>query len=100
MHICMSMRLGLFLRIKYLILTTSLHYAWIYYTLDGSSVLYVIIIAGVEQKYQVETGLDVDTKIVCDAADSDIFAKNRGKGCKMHSRLEHIMVYLISPQVK
>ena len=39
-------------------------------TLDGSSVLCVIIIAGVKQKYEVEIGLDMDTKIVGDLTDS------------------------------
>ena len=48
--------------------------------LDGSPVLCVIIIAGVKQLYEVETGLDMDATIVGDSNDSDFFEKNRGKG--------------------
>ena len=37
----------------------------------GSPVLCVIIIAGMKQTYEVETGLDMNTKIVVDPTDSD-----------------------------
>ena len=48
--------------------------------LDGSPVLCVIIIAGVKQMYEVETGLDMDAAIAGNENDSDFFEKNRGKG--------------------
>ena len=48
--------------------------------LDGSPVLCMVIIAGVQQKYEVETGLDIKAKIVGDPTDKYFFQKNRGKG--------------------
>ena len=48
--------------------------------LDGSPVLCMVIIAGVQQKYEVETGLDIEAEMVGDPTDKDFFERNRGKG--------------------
>ncbi len=42
--------------------------------------MYGHYIAGVQQKYEVETGLDIEAKIVGDVNNKDFFQKNRGKG--------------------
>ena len=47
--------------------------------LDGSPVLCMVIIAGVQQKYEVETGLDIEAEMVGHPSDKDFFQKNRGK---------------------
>ena len=44
-------------------------------TLDSSSVLCMVIIAVVQQKFEVETGLDIEAKMVDDPTDKDFFEK-------------------------
>ena len=48
--------------------------------LTGEPVLCVVIIAGVIEAYEVETGIDIDAPVTGDPSDKDYFANNTGKG--------------------
>ena len=45
-------------------------------SLSGGAVLCVVIIAGVNQAYKVEAGIDLDAPIIGDPNDDDYFEKN------------------------
>ena len=47
-------------------------------SLSDEPVLCVVIIAGINQAYEVEVGIDPDAKIIGDPTDDDYFEKNRG----------------------
>ena len=60
---------------------TDKHFTLLGFTaLNGKPVLCLIIIAGIKELYEVETGIDIDANPIGDLADSDYFIKNRGKG--------------------
>ena len=48
--------------------------------LNGEPVICLIIIAGVQEKWAVECGIDVDVQPVGDPSDPDFFQNNMGKG--------------------
>ena len=48
--------------------------------LTGEPVLCVVIIAGVIEAYEVETGIDIDAPVTGDVMDHDYFEKNTGEG--------------------
>ena len=48
--------------------------------LTGEPVLCVIIVAGVIEAYEVETGIDIDASVIGDPTDKDYFQNNAGKG--------------------
>ena len=57
------------------------HFTMLGFTaLNGDPVLCLIIIAGVQEKFEVECGIDIDATPVGDPSDADYFEKNRGKG--------------------
>ena len=57
-----------------------LHFTMFGFTvLGGNLFLCQVIIAGVQEKYEVECGIDIDTTPVWDPSDTDYFEKNRGK---------------------
>ena len=57
------------------------HFTMLGFTaLDGNPVLCLIIIAGVQEKFEVECGIDIDATPEGDPSDDDYFQKNRGKG--------------------
>ena len=47
--------------------------------LTGEPVLCLVIIAGVKEMFEVETGIDIDAAPIGDPSDDDYFNKNRGK---------------------
>ena len=49
-------------------------------SLSGHPVLCLIIIAGVREMYEIETGIDIEAEVVGHPSDPDYFQKNRGKG--------------------
>ena len=48
--------------------------------LRGEPVLCLVIIAGMREMYEIETGIDVEADAIGDPTDPDYFEKNRGKG--------------------
>ena len=48
--------------------------------LTGEPVLCMIIVAGVIEAYEVETGIDIDAPVIGDPTDKDYFQNNAGKG--------------------
>ena len=57
------------------------HFTMLGFTaLSGEPVLCLIIIAGVQEKFEVECGIDIDAIPVGDPSDDDYFDRNRGKG--------------------
>ena len=48
--------------------------------LNGEPVLCLIIIAGVQEKFEVECGINIDATPEVDPSDADYFEKNHGKG--------------------
>ena len=60
---------------------TDKHFTLLGFTaLTGESVLCLIIIAGIKQLYDVESGIDLDATPIGDHSDRDYFIKNKGKG--------------------
>ena len=49
-------------------------------SLSGKPVLCLVIIAGVRELYEIETGIDSDADVIGHPSDPDFFEKNRGKG--------------------
>ena len=47
--------------------------------LKGEPVMCMLILAGIEQKFEVETGIDLTTPTYGDVKNSDFFEKNCGK---------------------
>ena len=57
------------------------HFTMLGFTaLSGEPVMCLVIIAGVQEKWEVECGIDVDVVPVGDPSDPDFFQKNMGKG--------------------
>jgi len=57
------------------------HFTMLGFTaLSGEPVMCLIIIAGVQEKWEVECGINVDAVPVGDPTDPDFFQKNTGKG--------------------
>ena len=57
------------------------HFTMLGFTaLNGEAVMCLVIIAGVQEKWEVECGIDVDVAPVGDPSDPDFFQKNMGKG--------------------
>ena len=60
---------------------TDKHFTLLGFTaLTGEPVLCLVIIAGVKEMYEVETGIDIDATPIGNPSDDDYFNKNRGKG--------------------
>ena len=60
---------------------TDKHFTLLGFTaLSGEPVLCLIIIAGIKQMYEIETGIDIDATPIGDPNNSDYFVNNRGKG--------------------
>ena len=49
-------------------------------SLSGEPVLCLVIIAGVKEMYEIETGIDIEADETGHPSDPDYFEKNRGKG--------------------
>ena len=45
------------------------------------SLLCLIIIAGVKELYEIETGIDIEADAIGEPSDLDYFEKNRDKNC-------------------
>ena len=57
------------------------HFTMLGFTaLSGQPVMCLVIIAGVQEKWEVETGIDTDAVPVGDPGDPNFFVNNRGKG--------------------
>ena len=57
------------------------HFTMLGFTaLNGQPVMCLVIIAGVQEKWEVETGIDIDADQVGDCIDPDFFINNRGEG--------------------
>jgi len=57
------------------------HFTMLGFTaLSGQPVMCLLIIAGVQEKWEVETGIDTDAVQIGDPGDPDFFVNNRGKG--------------------
>ena len=61
--------------------TKDRHFTLLGFTnLKGEPVMCLLILAGVEQKFEVETGIDLTAPMYGDVKDTDFFEKNCGKG--------------------
>ena len=57
------------------------HFTMLGFTpLNGEHILCLIIIAGVQEKFEVKFGIDIDATPEGDPSDADYFKKNHGKG--------------------
>ena len=47
--------------------------------LTGQPVMCWVIIAGIQEEWEVKTGIDIEVVTIGDENDADFFMKNRGK---------------------
>ena len=60
---------------------TDKHFALLgFAALSGEPVLCLIIITGIKDMYEIETGIDIDATRIVNPTNSDCFVNNRGKG--------------------
>ena len=50
-------------------------------SLSGEATLCLVIIAGVKELYDIETGIDIEADAISEPSDLDYFKKNKGTNC-------------------